>query len=321
MNYAVCVPTLNGGLVWQKAAQALKEAISSSVRVLVVDSGSTDGSDQVSIKMGFELIRIEQADFDHGATRQLLVECILEAEAGYSQDVDFIIFITQDSILKRNAIVALLRSFNDPDVMMAYGRQLPREGAGIIESHARYYNYPDRSIIKDQTTIRSLGFKTVFSSNSFAAYRVSALCKLGGFAGNTVCSEDVLFSAKIVFWGGRVAYVAEAQTIHSHYFGMVQEFRRSFDIGAFHSMEPWILVNYGAVFGEGFRFFFSQARFVLSRSPRLIVESTIRCVIRYLGYTLGRRFKYILPSLRPILGCNTGYWQKHLEFCRDKVSL
>ena len=69
-QYAVIIPVLNGGEVWRRVARSIQNQQPTPARVLVVDSGSADGSDQVAFDAGFDLIRIAKAMLDHGAKHQ-----------------------------------------------------------------------------------------------------------------------------------------------------------------------------------------------------------------------------------------------------------
>ena len=91
--------------------------------------------------------------------------------------------------------------------------------------------------------ISSIGIKAAFLSNSFAAYRRSALESVGGFPSDTIFGEDTFAAAKMLLNGWKIAYSAEATVYHSHNLTFIEEFRRYFDIGVFHSREKWFMVH------------------------------------------------------------------------------
>ena len=140
-------------------------------RLLLIDSSSDDGTVGKARAAGFEVVIIAREDFSHGGTRQAAVEMI--------PDADVIIFLTQDAVLVHpKSLELLIERFADPKVGAAYGRQLPRPGAGPIEAHARLFNYPSRSAVRDAQDIPRLGIKTSFISNSCAAWRRAALLEV-----------------------------------------------------------------------------------------------------------------------------------------------
>ena len=57
----------------------------------------------------------------------------------------------------------------------------PGRGANPIEAHARLFNYPPVSAIRSLEDAAAMGFKAIFFSNSFGAYRRTALEQVGGF--------------------------------------------------------------------------------------------------------------------------------------------
>src|SRR5690606_30066120 len=107
--------------------------------VLVVDSSSRDDSVQVARQHGFAVQVIAQQQFDHGATRNLACQ---------GSTAQCVVFLTQDAILQDDtALEALVAALDDPAVAVAYGRQLPHEGANPIAAHARLFNYPERGYV------------------------------------------------------------------------------------------------------------------------------------------------------------------------------
>ena len=114
------------------------ESFSNFPHVIVVDSGSTDGTDVAAQDAGFDLLRISKHEFNHGGTRQMA--------AARLKDFDVLVYLTQDAVLAdANALKQLVAAFADPKVGTAYGRQLPRQEADPIEAHARIFNYSPQS--------------------------------------------------------------------------------------------------------------------------------------------------------------------------------
>lgn len=296
----ICVPTFNGGALWREVATRIKLQVENRARVLVIDSSSTDGSDKVALECGFELHRIKKEDFDHGGTRQKAFS--------FARTEEFIVFLTQDSLPIDDAIVTLLSAFDSASVAMAYGRQLPKSGAGPIEAHARLFNYPSASVVKTIGSIPSLGIKTAFCSNSFAAYDIAAVEKIGGFSDNLLFGEDMHLAARFILQGYTVKYVGDAMCKHSHSYTIFQDFQRSFDIGAFHTMNSWILREFGAATGEGLRFFRSEMAYILKSAPHLCFSVFFRTLAKYIGYQLGKKYKFFKPKFRSSLGMNKNYW-------------
>lgn len=299
---AIVVPTLNAGEKWNTWIEAVKNQQYRINKVLVIDSDSTDDTREKAIAAGFDVITIKRSEFGHGKTRQ---ECVNKLG-----EYSIIVFLTQDAILCSNdAIQELVKCFEDPGVAAAYGRQLPHKNAMLIEAHARIFNYPDNSYVRSLEDKKKYGLKTIFISNSFAAYRTEMLKDTGGFPEDTILGEDTYVVAKMLLSGKKVAYCANACVHHSHNYSMLQEFKRYFDTGIFHSREHWILDEYGFAEGAGKEFVKSELRFLLRRSPLLIPGAIFRTILRYTGYMLGRKEYYLPIRLKKILSLHPNYWQ------------
>ncbi|WP_221248600.1 glycosyltransferase family 2 protein [Desulfuromonas versatilis] len=304
-KFAICLPTLNPGNNWEKFLDSFNCQIDRPYCVLIVDSSSADATVEKALDNGFLVEVIKRENFDHGGVRNRAIEALNEAEV--------IIFLTQDVLLADpQALGHLLDCFDDASVGLAYGRQLPHLGSGPIEAHARVFNYSKRSLKKSLDDTRNWGLKTAFSSNSFAAYRRTALEAVGGFPERCIVSEDTYVAAKMILAGWKIAYCAEAQVYHSHNYNFRQEFQRYFDIGVFHAREPWVRERFGGAEGEGLRFLKSEMKYLAAKAPWLIPSALIRTPIRYLGFRAGLAEKLLPVAVKRRLSMQKAFWGKEL---------
>jgi rhamnosyltransferase len=281
MRVCFCIPTLNASGTWENFWEAIKVQTLQPSEVLVIDSSSTDGTAEMAKRDGCRVISIPRTEFRHGGTRQLAAEL--------ASGADVLVYLTQDSILAdANALARLIAAFEDASVGAAYGRQLPRPGANPIEAHARLFNYPPISAIRSLENTAATGFKAIFFSNSFGAYRRTALAQAGGFPSESNFGEDTVVAARLLQSGWRIAYVAEARVYHSHAYSCREEFQRYYRIGQLHGNEPWLLRDFGKASGEGQRFAISEIRYIFRRAPWLIPEAMLRSGLKYMGYRRGR---------------------------------
>ena len=280
MRLCVCIPTLEASAIWKQFWSSLEAQTLRPSEVIVIDSASTDGTAELAKDCGCRVISISRADFRHGGTRQQAAEL--------ARDADVIVYLTQDSILANaNALERLVSAFNDSSVGAAYGRQLPRPGATAIEAHARLFNYPPVSATRSLNA-NAMGFKAIFFSNSFGAYRRCALEKVGGFPRQSNFGEDTVAAARLLQSGWRLAYVADALAHHSHAYSHVDEFRRYYKIGQLHGSEPWLLREFGKASTEGRKFVASETKYLLRHAPWLIPDAIFRSGLKYLAYRFGR---------------------------------
>jgi rhamnosyltransferase len=296
----VC-PTLNPGHDFAKWVEALKIQDLNLDKVLIIDSGSNDQTVHLALHEGLDVLEINKTEFNHGATRQRAVE--------ENNSYDVVIFLTQDAILTdAGAIRKIVDRFRNEKVAAVCGRQLPRPRAGKIESHARLFNYPEASFFRTFSDKNKYGVKAAFLSNSFSAYRVSALNEIGGFPCNVIFGEDMYVAARLLKAGYEIAYAADACVWHSHDYTISQEFKRYFDLGVFHAREPWIIKEFGKAEGEGFRFVSSELRYLLKHAFWRIPEAIFRTALKYTAYRLGLMEARMPLSVKKHLSMSPSYF-------------
>jgi rhamnosyltransferase len=226
---ALIIPTLNAEKHLDTLIPALQAQSFQPGTLLVIDSSSTDDTAARFSAAGAEVIVIPRSQFDHGGTRQRAVNRL-------SPRIEVVVFLTQDAVpADSDTVTRIVGAFTDPEVGVAYGRQLPHHGAGAIEAHARLFNYPPESVVLRPQDAVGAGIKATFCSNSFAAYRRRALELVGGFPSGTIFGEDAAVTGRMLLSGWAKAYVAEAQVHHSHSYRIGEEFRRYFDVGVMHA--------------------------------------------------------------------------------------
>jgi rhamnosyltransferase len=300
-NVGIVIPTLNAGPTWTRWLTAFDSQTYKPASRLVIDSSSTDGTARQAQTHGFQVRSISRAAFNHGGTRQWGVELL--------KDADIIVFATQDALFASpEAISRLIACFEDERVGAAYGRQLPHENAGPIGAHARLFNYPYRSAVLELRDRARLGIKVAFLSNSFAAYRRSALLSIGGFPTDTIMNEDTYVAGKLLLSNWKIAYSAEATVRHSHDYRYRDEFRRYFDIGVFHARERWLRENFGDAAKEGRRFVISELHYLALHAPWLMPSAVMRTALKWLGYNLGLRERMVSSQIKRRLSLHRSYW-------------
>ena len=91
MTVTVALPVLDGGPLLGEVLAAVRaqEGVADDVELLVIDSGSTDGSRELARRHGARVAEIPRAQFSHGGTRNRL----MELAAG-----THVAFLTQDSV-------------------------------------------------------------------------------------------------------------------------------------------------------------------------------------------------------------------------------
>lgn len=306
MKIACIIPTYNGRAELIRLLNSI-EMQNLEMDVYVVDSSSTDGTKEVAEQRLSRVIQIDSVDFDHGGTRQMMVDRL----SGY----DIFVFLTQDANLhNKDSIRNLLRPFRDHKIAAVCGRQLPHEDANPIARHARLFNYPSEVVVRSPSDIERYGIKAAFMSNSFAAYRATALKSIGGFPKQLIFAEDMYAAAKMLLNGWSVVYAGDALCRHSHNYSIKEEFRRYFDVGVFHATERWIANHFGGPRGEGIKFIVSEFRYLSRHSPLLLLSALTRNVLKLTAYKLGKIYHALPTFLVKKLSMNRRYWDKSRQY-------
>lgn len=283
IKFGVVIPTRNAGNEFYKLLKQINAQSIQPARKLVIDTTSTDKTQEYAQMYGFELLIVKASEFGHGRTRQ-------QAFVSLAADVDFVMYMTQDiEIADQDTFHRILSAFSDPKVGAAYGRQLPRSNATEEAKVLRLFNYPEKSNVVSIEDKDKYGIKAAFLSDSYAAYRVSALQDVGGFPQHVKICEDMYIGGKMLLRNWKLAYVAEAEVIHSHNFSLWEHMQRYYAIGKFHGKERWLLEEFGKSEAEGKKLIMKQMKEAMGRGNIVSAFGTgIRAIAKYVAYVLGK---------------------------------
>lgn len=297
----IIIPTYNASKYLPSLLKKLEAQTIKNYELIIIDSSSSDNTIDVAQAHGADIITIPQSEFDHGGTRTL---------AAAKAKGDILVYLTQDALpYNEYAIENIVRPFaEDEKIGAAFGRQLPYPKASVFAEHLRAFNYPDTSYTRTLDDRREQGIKTAFLSNSFAAYRKSALKQIGYFKSGLPFGEDACAGAKILLEGYKIAYVAEAVVLHSHNYTAWQDLKRYFDMGIFHRTENWLLKEFGKAEYAAVKYAKSEFAFLLEKKKfRLFPEFVLKNFMKYLGYKLGRGYALARQLItNPKLGAASG---------------
>lgn len=204
MKTAVVIPVLDGARRLGELLDALLDQAPGEV--LVIDSGSSDGSQAIARSYGgrVRLLEIERSAFGHGRTRNLGAE---------QTSGELICFLTQDATPLPGWLEAYRSAFAaDPTLGAAYGPHLPRPDTSpmLARELERFFAGP--------------GPGGRWLSNVNACYRRACWAQTR-FA-DVPYSEDQAF-AHATTWP--IRYVPAARVLHAHDYGPIAFARRHFD--------------------------------------------------------------------------------------------
>lgn len=210
MVVSIVVRTLNEArhLPDLLAAIAAQDSAGLEVETVVVDSGSSDGTQQIAQQAGCKLVHITRDEFSFG--RSLNRGC--EAASG-----DIFVMISGHCVpTDRQWLRQLCGPIVDGAVQYAYGRQIGGTESRFSECRIFEKYYPLKSRVPQQ------GF---FCNNANSALARSAW-QVHRFDEELTGLEDMELAKRLVAGGGKVGYVAEACVYHYHLESWVQVRRR-----------------------------------------------------------------------------------------------
>ncbi len=283
-DVSIVVPTWNGGVHFRRLVRhlaAVRER--TGAEVLVIDSGSSDGTVEVARGAGLRVHCIPQADFGHGRTRNLGVALT----SGRT-----ICFLTQDVLPVTPDWPLRMQVALDGDARLAgvYGRQIPRD-ATTMEMFFVALNYPAEALRFDP---RPGGHtprpgRVVFS-NAFSAVR-RELVERVPFADYVPVSEDQVWAHQVLAAGYSIAYEPAAEALHAHHYSLHGLFRRTLLVG--RALRE-IGVDGGATLPESVRFLATEVRYFVRqghthRLPQLLAYEFVRWSAFQVGRRVGSR--------------------------------
>ena len=225
---SIVIPTKNGGFLFQKVLNGIKEQeFSGSIEIVVIDSGSDDDTIHFAKDHGVTVVSVSPDTFNHGKTRNQGIEI---------SSGDIVVLMTQDAVPGDKYLIHnLVSAFEDQDVAGSYARQLPRKDADIFTKKTLNNWLTGRGEsevrqIVDLTEYRSMkpidqymfcNFDNVCSAIRRSVWEQIPLCA-------NDFGEDIDWSKRALEAGWKIAYQSKAFVIHSHDRSILYEYKRTY---------------------------------------------------------------------------------------------
>ncbi|MDQ1334647.1 MAG: hypothetical protein QG552_1597 [Thermodesulfobacteriota bacterium] len=213
----IIIPTYNGGLIFSEGLEMIgRQAYAGPVQLIVVDSGSTDGTIEAAERAGAIIRRIDNGAFHHARTRNMAVSLAA---------FDRIIFMVQDAVPCSDGwLSGMAHGLEEDGVAAAFAAQIPQMGATPyarfeIESIARArIEAPVLEGVQSLESFQKMPYDRAYRSvgldNVCAIYRKELLEKTP--FPDVDFAEDLAWAVKISLLGHRVLYLPHIQVRHSH---------------------------------------------------------------------------------------------------------
>jgi GT2 family glycosyltransferase/glycosyltransferase involved in cell wall biosynthesis/SAM-dependent methyltransferase len=229
----VAVPVLNGARFLDEVLTAVRaQRVDREVELLVVDSGSTDGSIEIAQRHRARIHEIPKNEFSHGGTRNLIMEL---------SEGDHVAFLTQDATPAHDRwLPSLLAGFEQADdVAVVFGPHDARPFANHVikaEMERHFANWGDGREIDVQHLDSSPEGLAAYRAEPWRLTFLSSVnCCLARSAWQRVpfrdvpYAEDQLLGRELIETGYAKVFHPDAHVLHSHDFGSLRFFRRYFD--------------------------------------------------------------------------------------------
>ncbi len=226
---SVVIPTLNAGPKFEELLRRIWAQEGDFEReVIVVDSGSTDGTDELARRHGARVHRIPKAEFDHGATRNLGVSLARG---------EYVVLTVGDAVPTDGRwLGAMVEDLErDERVVGVYSRQVPHPGAsaltrvlvnsmttGSLERSKQYAGGPQhyREMLPSQRR-RLAAFDNVSSCLRRSVWEELPFEK-------TSFGEDIRWGKRVIEAGYKIVYEPRSAVFHSHERGAAYDLRRHY---------------------------------------------------------------------------------------------
>jgi rhamnosyltransferase len=228
LRVSVVIPTYNAGPTFERLLRELAAQSVADHELIVVDSGSTDGTAELARRYGATVHQIPKSEFDHGGTRNLGISL---------SRGKYVALIVQDAVpFDEHWLAAMIENLErDEQVAGVYSRQIPHLDAGpltrvvvngwataSLERREQYAEEPERyAKLPPMKRRRMAIFNNVSSCIRRSVWEEIPFER-------TKFGEDIRWSKRAVEAGYKVVYEPRSAVFHSHERGPVYDLRRHY---------------------------------------------------------------------------------------------
>jgi glycosyltransferase involved in cell wall biosynthesis len=267
MTVGIVIRTLNESELIRECLRTLKcQRFGSDLDILVVDSGSTDGTVQIARECGARVVEMRSEEFDYSKALNLGIEQV----AG-----DFAVSLSAHAIPAADDwLHKMIAPFASERVAAVASRQVPWESAPWQERYRLNDQFGDASAVYTRANPEELMF-----SNAASAIRRSVW---EAFPFTLPAAEDFDWAQRVVAAGWAIVYESEARVYHSHHESARAQALRMIDLHRANDREEGERTRRRTV---------REAAGILRRDSRKIMG---------LDEPLGRKLAYLFELVRMV---------------------
>ncbi|MSQ86944.1 MAG: methyltransferase domain-containing protein [Alphaproteobacteria bacterium] len=225
---SLVIPTKNGGDLFKTVVAGLqRQTIWPNVEFIIVDSGSTDDTIAIAKAAGAECYTIPPSEFNHGSTRDFAI--------GKASSNKIVLTVQDATPLDVQMIEKLLSAFEDPEVVGAYGRQIPQPDADAITKRNLNTWLTGRTVREVRALPDPAAYDTWPPMERYLASNFDNVCsairksewEVRPF-GRVDFGEDIEWAQSALIRGRRIVYEPTAAVVHSHDRPIAYEYKRTY---------------------------------------------------------------------------------------------
>ena len=215
---SVIIPTYNAGKTFNNLLSALYNQERVEKEIIIVDSGSTDGTVLTAKTMGCKLIEISQSEFSHSYSRNLGAE---------NAENDYIVFMTQDAfpqdeywlynlinpLIKNQELVAstcIEQPRTDADLFSRMA--IKQQADWILSGEKERVMYMPHEI-PDGESRENIIRKNACLNDVACAYKKNVFLK---YKYRLNYAEDLDMGKRLINSGHKMILLGDVKVIHSH---------------------------------------------------------------------------------------------------------
>jgi rhamnosyltransferase len=293
IQISILIPAKDEALNIRTCLDAVfSQETSAEFEVILVDSGSTDGTPEIVSGYPVRLYRIAPEAFHHAGTRNYLASLARG---------EHLVYLNADAFpASSNWLNALLSNFSDSSVGAVYGRHLPKSDCNLERQVVLATMYGDQKIVKESSRKQELGYRYYHLSTVNAAIR-REVWESTGFPEELKIYEDVGIAKRILDGGWKIVYEPAATVYHSDNHNPSGLFRRYFDLGViWKQLGIWDDTTKSSLSRDGWRLLrrkLANGGGNGNRSPARF-SSLIQDAAKYAGLMLGKNERLLPLSIK-----------------------
>lgn len=287
---SVIIPTKNAGGTFEEVLKSIRNQNVSELELIIIDSGSTDGTVELAQKYADTVIEIPPDEFHHGKTRN---------QAADEADGDIIVFTVQDALpVNDDWLTKITRPIENGTADVSYGNQVAYPEAKPPDKFFYEYFYPDTSItLTEEDTKNKDEF---YMDNIFLSDVNSAVSRhvwnQFRFRDSVPMSEDKDFAYRVTSAGYIIQYCPEAKVYHSHDYTLRSLFTRRYKDGkAFAEIAA---TDSDDFVSDGIKYVWNEYAYLIhSGAARWVPYALLYDFVYFISFTLGKNHEYLPTSV------------------------